>query len=309
MADPVAITLTGTLAVTPTAGLAQAVTVGQNATGDTAAPTRLNQLFIDSDDVNAGNNFVQGWPHRHIFGGPSATGGRTALVGVLRLTAATSASNPNRNYTGTVGTSTAFTTDGGTSPAAPSTTKGAVFGMGAAGVLMPGATAFLNVTGAEFNVAVQAGASVWAKSLFQVSGRNDDAVAGSGVNAMIWLYNQIDSSPKWSEGILFDNNVGGGYPFDTNSTVLRVSGGTIGKGIDFSAATVTGSAFKSPGFSVSGTGIVAVGVNNGVVLTNQVTGAAAAAGTLLNAPKAGNPDFWIPVSVNGTAGWVPWWHA
>ncbi len=43
--------------------------------------------------------------------------------------------------------------------------------------------------------------------------------------------------------------------------------------------------------------------------TNQTSGAAGNTGTLLNAPAAGNPHIWIPVSVNGTAGWVPWWHA
>jgi hypothetical protein len=34
--------------------------------------------------------------------------------------------------------------------------------------------------------------------------------------------------------------------------------------------------------------------------------AAAAAGTLLNAPTAGNP-VWIRVNLNGVEGAVPWW--
>lgn len=54
---------------------------------------------------------------------------------------------------------------------------------------------------------------------------------------------------------------------------------------------------------------ITINANAGLIMTSQVSGAAAGAGTISNAPKAGNPDFWIPVTVNGTAGWVPWWHA
>lgn len=41
-----------------------------------------------------------------------------------------------------------------------------------------------------------------------------------------------------------------------------------------------------------------------VALTN---GAAAAAGTLLNAPTAGNPTKWISINDNGTTRWIPTW--
>lgn len=41
-----------------------------------------------------------------------------------------------------------------------------------------------------------------------------------------------------------------------------------------------------------------------VTLTN---GAAAAGGTLLNAPAAGNPTKWAPVDDNGTTRYVPMW--
>ena len=36
-------------------------------------------------------------------------------------------------------------------------------------------------------------------------------------------------------------------------------------------------------------------------------GAAAAAGTLLNAPSAGNPTKWIPIDDNGTTRYIPAW--
>jgi len=45
-------------------------------------------------------------------------------------------------------------------------------------------------------------------------------------------------------------------------------------------------------------------ITSSVAFTN---GAAAAAGTLLNAPVAGNPTKWIPVNDNGTTRYIPAW--
>lgn len=45
-------------------------------------------------------------------------------------------------------------------------------------------------------------------------------------------------------------------------------------------------------------------IKSGVALTN---GAAAAAGTLLNAPAAGNPTKWFKINDNGTVRYVPAW--
>ena len=52
---------------------------------------------------------------------------------------------------------------------------------------------------------------------------------------------------------------------------------------------------------------VTVSTNNGLKTTNQTSGAAASAGTLTNAPSAGNPGFWLPVTVNGVSRFVPAW--
>lgn len=45
----------------------------------------------------------------------------------------------------------------------------------------------------------------------------------------------------------------------------------------------------------------------GLKLTNQVSTAAAQAGTLTNSPVAGNPAFWLKVSINGTQRSIPCW--
>jgi hypothetical protein len=44
-----------------------------------------------------------------------------------------------------------------------------------------------------------------------------------------------------------------------------------------------------------------------VSITNLTNGAAAAVGTLNNAPVAGNPTFWVPFSINGVVRYCPFW--
>lgn len=46
---------------------------------------------------------------------------------------------------------------------------------------------------------------------------------------------------------------------------------------------------------------------NGVGFVNAVNTAAAQAGTLTNSPVAGDPTFWIQVSVNGVVKSIPAW--
>jgi hypothetical protein len=54
----------------------------------------------------------------------------------------------------------------------------------------------------------------------------------------------------------------------------------------------------------------ALTVNSAVMIQTKTAftnGAAAAAGTLLNAPVAGNPTKWIPINDNGTTRYLPAW--
>lgn len=52
---------------------------------------------------------------------------------------------------------------------------------------------------------------------------------------------------------------------------------------------------------------VQIEANNGLKATNQVNGAAANVGTLNNAPAAGDPAFWMPITVNGVNRHIPCW--
>ena len=60
---------------------------------------------------------------------------------------------------------------------------------------------------------------------------------------------------------------------------------------------------------VGGTSRFAVRNTGAVVMANQTTGPGAGLGTLTNAPSAGDPDFWLPITINGTAHWIPAWAA
>ena len=63
----------------------------------------------------------------------------------------------------------------------------------------------------------------------------------------------------------------------------------------------TGTSLGLTGNITTGTGTLH---KTSVNLTN---GAAAAAGTLLNAPVAGNPTKWIPIDDNGVVRYIPCW--
>lgn len=54
---------------------------------------------------------------------------------------------------------------------------------------------------------------------------------------------------------------------------------------------------------------IQIEANNGLKLTAQTSAPGAGLGTLTNAPSAGDPDFWLPVTINGTNHWIPAWAA
>lgn len=62
------------------------------------------------------------------------------------------------------------------------------------------------------------------------------------------------------------------------------------------------------GTSVTLTGDITTGTGTlHKTSANLTNGAAAAAGTLLNAPAAGNPTKWVPIDDNGTIRYIPAW--
>lgn len=93
-----------------------------------------------------------------------------------------------------------------------------------------------------------------------------------------------------------------GATIDTPVYIERAANGTIRFG---------GAQGASPGTLGNRQVIIdGAGFGAGVAslrLNGLTSGAAAAAGTLTNAPAAGDPAFWIPVSIAGTVRYIPAW--
>nr|MBP9061038.1 hypothetical protein [Rhodoferax sp.] len=136
------------------------------------------------------------------------------------------------------------------------------------------------------------------------------------------------------------NNIGYSYNgtklLDLSATLLGVTGGvsvttqftsSVATGTpplvvasttnvaNLNASSLGGATFAAPGPIGSGTPDTGVfssittpgGATFHTTNTALTNGAAAAAGTLLNAPAAGNPTKWIGINDNGTTRYIPAW--
>jgi len=99
------------------------------------------------------------------------------------------------------------------------------------------------------------------------------------------------------------------------STPTTLGGYGITDGVSLTGTqTLTNKTLTSPNIgAATGTSVVLTGgitTGNTTLHTTSVAltnGAAAALGTLTNAPTAGNPTKWIPISDNGTTRYIPTW--
>lgn len=104
--------------------------------------------------------------------------------------------------------------------------------------------------------------------------------------------------------------------FQANTYTFKSNGGTALFYI-LNSGTLQAATDGGPDIGVAATGRfkdaylsgkITVGSTTLITSTTAFTnGAAAAAGTLLNAPVAGNPTKWIPISDNGTTRYIPAW--
>lgn len=275
---------------TTTSSLTQAL-VTNNTFGGSASGTSVsaNQINV-TDSAQVGGFFSSALSVFQTFGGSSLTGGREVVNAVGFLTAPTSGSNTNRNYVASVGNMIAQTGDGG-SGVTQGTSLGAIFGGNfVAQASTSACTNLFNVSACEFNTSMVAGSSCYAKSLIQLSGSGSDLVAGSGVNTMMWLYNQTSSSAKWTNALLIDNENGGGsFPISATGTLIKATGGTVNCLIDFSNMIVqTGQqAVLLPGLDIAYNGQIttgASGFSNGFIQFVGTSGGA----TQVSVGSAGN---------------------
>jgi hypothetical protein len=245
-------------------GLSKAIATIQSPSGTTASSFDYNFITLFDSAAFTGFQEGNGLNVSIHLNSPLVQGGRQAIIGNTFVEATTSPSSSNRNYVGVVGIGQSNVNDNGTNPAAAATSAGAVFGGNFEGVLgLSGATALLNVSGAEFNTRIVTGASAWAKSLAQFSADALDRVQGSVIDAMLWLYNQSASNPQWNFGLFFDNTGGlGQWPIKSTGTIIGTGGGgTAAIGIDFSNTTLT-TLIKGANLSIPGAALTQVGTPN-----------------------------------------------
>jgi hypothetical protein len=110
----------------------------------------------------------------------------------------------------------------------------------------------------------------------------------------------------------FSLSIASDTAFTTNQVVQILYGIAAAKTSALSVSN-TAAGFGNLNLMVGG-GAVTIGASGafgaGVAslkLAGLTNGAAAAAGTLTNAPSAGNPNFWVPISINGTVRFFPAW--
>lgn len=280
--------------------------IAQNFTCPSYFAFDANSLSITETVAMSSNlYFLDGWAFHHNVNA-GFLGGRQGLVVNLNMNGAPSGANVNDNYCALASYATAAANLGGI----VSVPAGAIFGLGAVGLALNGATYLLNVTGAEFNVAVNTGASTAFKSLIQLSARTDDAVQGTTVDTMIWMYSQQNNI--LFRNALFIDGSAGFFPIASNGYVMRVlgntGGSTIANGIDLSDThlTITGSAFKSNNFAVSGAGALTaftvaapnMAASNGVATPVILNGGSGLTlGNSTDALKLGGSAMW---AANGT---------
>lgn len=288
------IVLDGELEIVPQASsLMSAIFTQQSAHGSTGGTQQYNNLVeIISDDTDCGSSpttsFSLGFYVQHTFGGSNATGGREALFGNLILTAATKSSNGVRFYVGVSGQGQCNASDGGTIGGGE---KGEMYGSNFIGALANGATGFVaNAAGLD-QVDWLTGSSGKTKAIRIFSYGSQDAVQGNTTDAALIITADTGATAGGKIGILI-GNVRGAQPLATTGTILALTGSpTIGSGIDLTGAgTISNFAFKSPGFSVAGTGGIVSGANGGTAGSLTLFGSSSGSATI-GVSSTGMPQY------------------
>lgn len=221
----------------------------------------LFEILSDTMDASVPSDALDYWQFNSTFGGSALKGARQTLDVIANFTAASNASNTNKNYVAIVGATNAASADGGTGTTLL-TGAGQITGINAVARANIFATNLLSVQGMESDVNIAGGSTAQrfgfnATSFPTVQGSTYDAAyivqAASGTNNVGWI------------NFLFLANTGGRAPLDaTNGCVLCTDGtaDTIKTGIDLSAYTISGNFLKGPNYSVTGGGFVNIGPNS-----------------------------------------------
>jgi hypothetical protein len=168
----------------------------------------------------------------------------------------------------------------------------------ASGQLAAGGKKFFGSEAIEANSSLRTGSSVFFKCIICTSGNLDDAVQADGPWDMAIGMSGQNGSIGAKAGIAF-GPWSGVHPVQSTGTLIKTfEAATVANGIDFSSYTITGDAWKSPGFEVAGNGTnTQTSANPSYVM--RATGAAVTAGGLWRLISAGGVTV---LQVNTAAG-------
>lgn len=242
----------------------------------TEASSDGDTLYVNSGATITGSTSTFDWAFSHInmaesidqsgavlgattnalfvnHAGYSGSAARNGILSVYSHNAVTTTPSDRAFYTGIFSKVVANTGDGGTLGAE----EGSFFGYGGLVTLTATASSINEVIGAEFDVACEAGSTVKNKMILQLVTVNDDAVKGSGVDAALVICGDASSLVQLDHGIVFGKP---GNKWNVSGTLIGTHTTTNAmaavNGVDFSAITFSGNAFKSTGFTVGPTGAV-----------------------------------------------------
>jgi len=242
----------------------QGLVISQNGAGTAGPAFSYNPISI-TDNLASGGNTVDGLSVFLGLAGSAINGARQAFVSTLWLTQPTSPSNANRDYVAGTFWANAASNDGG----GVGTEKGAIFGVNPIATLSASATHMAALVGGEVDIAAATGSSVLDKYGWSITQLSTDAVAGSRNDAALFFGDQ-SGAVGWGTLIQIGDGLNAS-PLKTTGSILAIKGSpTIGSGIDLSGAgSITGFAYRSPGFSVDGSGNIKIGSPAGGTLGVQ----------------------------------------
>lgn len=262
---------------------------GTTTSGNTSlVSASFNDAINTTIKDGVGQSGVQAFYFNHYMGSGSVTGGRIAMnlgLEVAHQTGSKAAGLPvsSANYTAFSVSANASANDGGTGTGVGQT-YGSLWAANPIAQLLAGATNWNSLVNHEFDVAVEAGASVANKAGLTIVLNNNDAAQGSYDDAAIIFGAQgATTTPGW-KNLIEIGGAGGVNPLDlTGGRVMYFNPNTSGfrahtalDGINLTGLTFSGSAFSSTGFAVDGSGAVTAAAYK----SGAAAGVSCAAGTV-----------------------------
>ena len=185
----------------------------------------------------------------------SGTGNRQGLEVDMLITGTAAQTAGSAFYNGIVVTTAAASNLGGILGGE----IGDIYGVSTQTYIKTGATHLASVHGAgEWDLLVQAGASVANKIGAEIVLLATDATQGSNIDAALLFDNY--GSTAWKFGIEFGVS-GTSFPVASTGTIIgtQISAGNAAQGVDFSSIAFSGCAFKTAGNCMTNLGLVVGG--------------------------------------------------